>query len=163
MQTITIDTLKNQGFAISIIVFPVMLLAGFLMHQNLLLMEPLQTAQQLVVRFRNNPIYHVGHLIVMLSVPFIIIAMIGIMNLLQEKGRVWGFWGGIISVFGAFILAVDKGALSLVMSAFDTLPDHQFAGLIPYLQVIVDKAGFLFLSCGCYLCYLSVQLSRPLD
>ena len=32
-----------------------------------------------------------------------------------------------------------------MLSAFDTIPQDQFAGLIPYLQVIVDKAGLLFI------------------
>jgi len=42
-------------------------------------------------------------------------------------------------------LAVDKGALCLVLSAFDTLPEDQFIDFIPYLQVIIDKEGFLFI------------------
>jgi len=42
-------------------------------------------------------------------------------------------------------LAVDKGALCLVLSAFDTLPEDQFAIFAPYLQVILDKEGFLFI------------------
>jgi len=142
---ITIETLKQKSFAFSIIAFPMMLLAGFLMHPNLLQTKRLQTAQQLVERFHNNSIFHIGHLIVMFAVPFIIIVMVGTMNLLQGKGKQLGFWGAIIGVFGAFILAVDKGALCLVLSAFDTIPNDQFAGLIPYLQVIVNKAGLLFI------------------
>ena len=67
------------------------------------------------------------------------------MNRVQGKGRKYAFWGGIIGIFGAFILAVDKGALCLVMSAFDTIPEPQFQGLIPYLDVIVQKAGLLWI------------------
>ena len=59
-----------------------------------------------------------------------------------------GFWGCIIGVFGAFILAVDKGALCLTLSAFDTLPETDFIKFAPYLQVIVDKSGLLKV---CYL------------
>lgn len=71
--------------------------------------------------------------------------MIGIMNQVQGKGEKYAFWGGVIGIFGAFILAVDKGALCLVMSAFDTIPESQFQGLIPYLDVVVKKAGFLWI------------------
>ena len=117
-----IETIKKYGFAISIIAFPIMLQTGFLMHPNLLKLEALQTVEQLVGRFHNQPIYHIGHLIVMFAVPVIMIALISFMNVLQGKGRRLGFWGGIIGLFGAFILAVDKGALCLVLSAFDTLP-----------------------------------------
>jgi hypothetical protein len=66
------------------------------------------------------------------------------MNVLQGKGRKLGFWGGIIGLFGAFILAVDKGALCLVMSAFDTLPEAKFQEFVPFLSVIVNKAGLLW-------------------
>jgi hypothetical protein len=139
----TIETIKKKGFAISLIAFPIMLLAGFLMHSNLLKMEALQTVEQLVGRFHNQPMYHIGHLIVMFAVPIIMIATISIMNVLQGKGKQLGFWGGIIGLFGAFILAVDKGALCLVLSAFDTLPEAQFQEFVPFLSVIVNKEGLL--------------------
>lgn len=140
-----IETIKKTGFALSIIVYPLMLFIGFVTHPNLLAMEPLQTVEQLVSRFHNNAMYHIGHLIVTFAVPVIIIYFIGVMNLLQGKGKALGFWGGVIGVFGAFILAVDKGALCLTMSAFDTLPEDQFAAFVPFLHVIVSKEGLLFI------------------
>lgn len=139
-----IETIKKKGFALSIIGFPVMLLTGFLMHPDLLKMEALQTVEQLVGRFHNQPVYHVGHLIVMFAVPVIIIGLVSIMNVLQGEGKRLGFWGGITAVFGAFILAVDKGALCLVLSAFDTLPEAQFQEFVPFLDVIVNKEGLLW-------------------
>lgn len=139
-----IETIKSKGFAISVMLFPLMLLTGFIMHPDLLEMKMLHTAQDLVDRFHNNQLYHIGHFIVMMAVPLIIVAMVGIMNMLQNKGRKYAFWGGVIGIFGAFILAVDKGALCLVMSAFDTIPEDQFQGFIPYLDVIVQKAGLLW-------------------
>jgi hypothetical protein len=144
MKVMKIESLKKKGFAISIIAFPLMLLAGFLMHPNLLKLEALQTVEQLVGRFHNKPIFHIGHLIVMFTVPLIMIALISFMNVLQGKGKQLGFWGGIIGLFGAFILAVDKGALCLVLSAFDTLPETQFQEFVPFLSVIVNKAGLLW-------------------
>jgi hypothetical protein len=139
-----IETIKKKGFALSLILFPVMLLAGFLMHPNLLKLEALQTVEQLVGRFHHQPMYHIGHFIVMFSVPVIMIALISIMNVLQGKGKRLGFWGGVIGLFGAFILAVDKGALCLILSAFDTLPEKQFQEFVPSLTVIVNKAGLLW-------------------
>jgi hypothetical protein len=144
MKIMKIEKIKKRGFAISLIAFPVMLLTGFLMHPNLLKLEALQTVEQLVGRFHNQPMYHFGHLIVMFAVPVIIVALISIMNVLQGKGKRLGFWGGIIAVFGAFILAVDKGALCLVLSAFDTLPEAQFQEFVPFLSVIVNKTGMLW-------------------
>lgn len=140
-----IDTIKKKSFALSIIVYPLMLFIGFVTHPNLLAMEPLQTVEQLVNRFHNNTMYHIGHLIVTFAVPVMIIYFIGVMNLLQAKGKILGFWGGVLGVFGAFILAVDKGALCLTMSAFDTLPEDQFTTFMPFLKVIVSKDGLLFI------------------
>jgi hypothetical protein len=140
-----IETIKSKGFALSIILFPLMLLTGFLMHPDLIEMKMLHTAQDLVDRFHNNPLYHIGHFIVMMAVPLIIVVMAGTMNKLQGKGRRYAFWGGITGIFGAFILAVDKGALCLVLSAFDTISEPQFQGLIPYLDVVVQKTGFLWI------------------
>jgi hypothetical protein len=139
-----IESIKTKGFAISLIAFPAMLLAGFLMHPDLLKLAALQTVEQLVRRFHHQPMYHIGHLIVMFAVPVIMIALIGFMNLLQGKGKQFGFWGGVIGLFGAFILAVDKGALCLVLSAFDTLPETKFQEFVPFLSVIVNKAGMLW-------------------
>lgn len=140
-----IEKIKKWSFALSIIVYPLMLFIGFVTHPNLLAMEPLQTVEQLVARFHNNTMFHIGHLIVTFAVPVIIVYFIGVMNLLQGKGKALGFWGCIIGVFGAFILAVDKGALCLTMSAFDTLPEDQFSVFMPFLQVIVSKEGLLFI------------------
>jgi hypothetical protein len=140
-----IETIRQRGFALSIMVFPLMLFIGFVTHPNLLAMEPLHNAEQLIGRFHNNPMYHYGHLIVTFSVPVMMICFIGTMNLLQGKGKKYGFWGGVIALFGAFILAVDKGALCLTMSAFDTLPEEQFADITPFLDVIVSKEGLLFI------------------
>jgi hypothetical protein len=136
---------KHKAFAISILLYPVMLFVGFVTHPNLLAMEPLQTVEQLVNRFHNNPMYHIGHLIVTFAVPVVIVYFIGTMNLLDGVGKKYGFWGAVLGIFGAFILAVDKGALCLTMSAFDTLPEDEFLKFTPYLEVIVAKKGYLFI------------------
>ena len=145
MKAMSIEKIKQKSFALSIIIYPLMLFIGFVTHPNLLAMEPLQTVDQLISRFHNNPMYHIGHLIVTFAVPVLIVFFLGCMRILQGKGKNFGFWGGIIAIFGAFMLAVDKGALCLIMSAFDTLPEEVFANITPYLQVIVSKEGYLFI------------------
>lgn len=57
-----IETIKSKGFAVSVMLFPLMLLAGFLMHPDLLEMKMLHTAQDLVDRFHNNQLYHMAFL-----------------------------------------------------------------------------------------------------
>lgn len=128
---------------ISILVFPVMLLIGFLLHPDILSFEIVSTPEQLVNNFRGSAIWHIGHLIVAFAIPFIIFAVIHFMHILREKGLWYGVVGGVSGIFGSVALGLDKGSLCLILSGFDTLPDEQFVGLIPYLQVIIDKAGLL--------------------
>jgi hypothetical protein len=141
---IQIQQVKKLLYGWSLILFPIMLLLGFLMHPDLLSFSLTTTAQQLADKIRHSDMFHIGHLIVTLTVPLIIAAHLGIMELLQGKGIWYGFIGCLVGIFGAFILAVDKGSLCLVVSAFDTLPDGQFVQLVPSLQVIVDRAGLLW-------------------
>ncbi|UCG31460.1 MAG: hypothetical protein JSV53_03270 [candidate division WOR-3 bacterium] len=128
---------------VSILAFPVMLLVGFLLHPDIVSFEIVHTPEQLVRNFRGNTIWHVGHLIVAFAIPFIIFAVMHFMHILREKGLWYGIVGGVAGIFGSVALGLDKGSLCLILSGFDTLPDEQFVGLIPYLQVIIDKAGLL--------------------
>ena len=50
-----------------------------------------------------------------------------------------------MAVFGAVMLAVDKTALCLVPSALDTLPEEEFARMLPGLEAMFDFKGWLAL------------------
>ena len=55
-----------------------------------------------------------------------------LMQLLDLGNAAWaGFVGGTLAVVGALMLAADKGALCLTMSALETVPEGDFAGMIP--------------------------------
>lgn len=130
----------------SILIFPIMLLIGFLLHPDLVSFEIVRTPEQLVRNFRHNAIWHIGHLIVALAIPFIIFSVMQFMNIIKEKGLWYGIIGGIAGIFGSVGLGLDKGSLCLILSGFDTLPDEKFIGLIPYLQVVIDKPGLLVIN-----------------
>ncbi|MEZ4726923.1 MAG: hypothetical protein R3E79_07295 [Caldilineaceae bacterium] len=125
---------------------PRMLLLGFLMHPDLLSFARTTTAQQLAANFRHSELFHIGHLIVTLAVPLIIAALLGVMARFAGQGHLVRLHRRYSRHLWRFILAVDKGSLCLVLSAFDTLPDAQFAQLVPLLQVMVDRAGLLWLN-----------------
>ena len=128
---------------VSILTFPILLLIGFLLHPDILSLEQVRTPEQLVNNFHHNTMWHIGHLIVAFAIPFIIFSIMHFMNLLKEEGLRYGIIGGIVAIFGAVILALDKGSLCLILSGFDTLPEAEFVGLIPYLQIFIDKPGLL--------------------
>ena len=131
---------------VSILTFPMLLLLGFLLHPDILSLEQVRTPEQLVNNFHNNTMWHIGHLIVAFAIPFIIFSTMHFMNLLKKEGLRYGIIGGIGSIFGAVALALDKGSLCLILSGFDTLPEAEFIGLIPYLQVFIDKPGLLVIN-----------------
>ncbi|NNC66152.1 MAG: hypothetical protein HKN84_15315 [Gammaproteobacteria bacterium] len=140
-----LDRMKRLGTGISFIVFPLMLLAGFSLHPNLLSLDRVTDAAQLAEEFRGSFWFHFGHLLVLFAVPLIIVAGVRCMQLATGRGEWLGFVGGVIGIFGAFVLAVDKGALTLVLTAFDTLPPSEFELIYPALQTLLDRAGWLWL------------------
>ena len=140
-----LKSVKRTGTGLSIIVFPIMLLLGFVSHPNLLSFGIITDAAEWAEEWRGNFLFHFGHLLVLFAVPFIIVTSVRFMSLLKGRGAWYGFIGGVLGVFGAFMLAVDKGALCLVLTAFQTLPDAQFMSITPALQTLLDKAGWLWI------------------
>jgi len=137
--------IKQVGTALSIVLFPIMLLLGFISHPNIFSFEIITDATEWAEEWRGNFIFHFGHLLVLFAVPLIIVTSVHFMSLLKGRGEWYGFIGGVLGVFGVFMLAVDKGALTLGLTAFQTLPDEQFIDILPALQALLDKAGWLWI------------------
>jgi hypothetical protein len=130
---------------VATILFPVLLTAGFALHPHLFTPRMTTTAAQLVTKFHGQAAFHAGHTIVLAAVPFIIVMFMSVMASLDGRGRRLGCIGGLIGIVGAVILAADKGALCLVLSAFDSLSGSDFDALSPALQAIVDRRGLLII------------------
>ena len=141
----TIEQVKRVGTGVSFIAFPLMLLLGFVLHPNLLSFARVTEAEVWATEFRGRFLFHFGHLLVLLAVPLIIVAGLRCMQLATGRGAWLGLVGGVVGIFGAFVLAVDKGALTLVLTAFDTLPDAQFEAIYPALQTLLDREGWLWM------------------
>ena len=137
--------IKRKGIGLSIIVFPIMLLLGFVSHPNIFSFEIITNASEWQAEWRGNFLFHFGHMLVLFAVPLIIVSSVRFMSLLKGSGEWLGFIGGVLGVFGAFMLAVDKGALTLVLTAFQEIPDDQFPGILPALQALLDKDGWLWI------------------
>ena len=74
--------IMNTISGVSILVFPMLMLIGFLLHPDITSFEMVHTPDQLVKTFRHNPMWHIGHLIVVFAIPFIIFSIMHFMNLL---------------------------------------------------------------------------------
>ena len=136
---------KQFIYGLSILLFSPLLLVGFLSHPDLLSLQLTTTAAELAANFHHSAAFHIGHLIVIVAIPLIVAELLCCAEILRGRGAWFGFIGAAVGIVGAIVLAIDKGALCLVLSAFDTLPEDQFAAFVPYLQVIVDRTGLLFI------------------
>ena len=140
--------LKEIGAGLCIIAFPVMLLIGFVTHPNIMSFAMVTDYADWAEEWRGSFMFHFGHLIVMLAVPVIIVACIRLMAMLDGPRAWYGFIGGILGVFGAFMLAVDKGALTFVLTAFRELPQAEFEVSTPAIQSIFERSGWLWITWG---------------
>ena len=62
------------------------------------------------------------------------------MKMLDQSASAWvGFVGAVVAILGSIFLAVDKGALCLTMSAFDTLPEKEFVQIMPGIMAMFSK------------------------
>ena len=140
--------LKEVGAGLCIMAFPVMLLIGFVTHPNLLSFAMVADYEDWAAEWRGSFMFHFGHLTVMLAVPVIIVACIRLMAMLDGPRAWYGFIGGILGVFGAFMLAVDKGALTFVLTAFRELPQAEFEASTPAIRAIFERGGWLWITWG---------------
>jgi hypothetical protein len=104
---------------------------------------------ELIQRAHNNYLLHFGHALVTLCTGLLVVASLHFMNLLKNTSNEWfGLVGGVIAILGALMLAADKGALCLTMSAIDTLPENEFVKMMPGLLAMFNKQGWLILIWG---------------
>ena len=143
-----INNTKRIGIGLSLIIFPLIFIFAFATHPNLFNPHFLVPAE-LIQRAHNNLLLHFGHALVTLCTGLLVVVAIHFMNLLKNTSSAWsGFIGGVIAIFGVLMLAADKGALCLTMSALDTLPENEFVKMMPGLLAMFQKEGWLVLIWG---------------
>jgi hypothetical protein len=136
------------GTGAAFILFPLIFIFAFSVHPGLLKPRLLQP-EEIILRARRNKWLQFGHALVLLNTALLIVLAIHFMNILSSGSAAWvGMTGGIMAVLGAILLAADKGAFCLTMSALDTLPDEKFSSMMPGLQAIFSKKGWMILLWG---------------
>jgi hypothetical protein len=147
-QNNSIINTKRIGVGLSFIIFPLIFVFAFAGHPNLFNPHFLGPAE-LIQRAHNNLLLHFGHALVTLCTGLLVVVAIHFMNVLKNTHNEWsGFIGGAIAILGALMLAADKGALCLTMSALDTLPEKEFVKMMPGLLAMFGKEGWLVLIWG---------------
>ena len=142
---------KRICLGLSFIIFPIIFVFAFAGHPNLLNLSAAHILgpEELILRAHGNSMLHLGHALVTLNTGLLVVVALHFMKLQNNKSTAWlGFIGGVLAILGALMLAADKGALCLTMSALDSLPEHEFAAMMPGLLAMYAKEGWLVLIWG---------------
>jgi hypothetical protein len=147
VQRNVLQTAKRIGTGLAFILFPLIFVFAFSVHpgfSNPHFLNP----QELVFRAHQNGLLQFGHMLVTLNTCLLIVCALHFMRLLDRSEGWMGTIGGILAIFGAMILAADKGALCLTMSALDHISESQFLQMVPGLLAMFSKQGWLVLLWG---------------
>lgn len=143
-----ISQVLQIGTGAAFILFPLIFVLAFSLHPGLLrprLFKP----EEIIQRARGNKWLQMGHSLVLLCTALLIVAATHFLTILSQGSTAWvGLIGGVLAVLGAVILAADKGAFCLTMSALDTLPEEKYSAMMPGLLAIFSKKGWMKLVWG---------------
>ena len=144
----SLSQVLQVGTGAAFILFPLIFVLAFSLHPGLLrprLLKP----EKIIRRARRNKWLQFAHSLVLLSTALLIVMAIHFMRILGQGSAAWaGLIGAVLAVLGAILLAADKGALCLTMSALDTVPDDKFSAMMPGLLAMFSKKGWMVLLWG---------------
>lgn len=147
--TTPLTAVKRICTGLSFIVFPLIWVFAFAVHPNLLHPRLMLGPEELILRAHHNGLLQFGHALVTVNAALLVVVALHFMHLLDHTTLAGvGFIGAVLAIFGAFMLAADKGALCLTLSALDTLPEDQFTAMMPGLVAIFSMKGWVALAWG---------------
>lgn len=143
-----VSQIQQIGIGAAFILFPLIFIFAFSVHPGLLrprLLKP----EELIRRARRNKLLQFAHSLVLLSTALLIVMAFHFMKILSQGSAAWaGLIGAALAGLGAILLAADKGALCLTMSALDTVPEERFSAMMPGLLAMFSKKGWMILLWG---------------
>ena len=148
---------KRIGTGLCFIIFPAIWVFAFAVHPNLLDPQLLLSPEALINRAHGDSLLQFAHALVTLNTAVLVVLALHFMKLLDRTSAAWaGLVGASLAVLGACMLAADKGALCLTMSALDTLPEAEFAQMMPGLLAMFSFKGWMVLVWGLLLMPIGV-------
>lgn len=148
---------KRIGTGLCFVVFPLIWVFAFAVHPNLLQPRLLLGPEDLIRRAHGDGLLQLAHALVAVNTALLVVLALHFMKLLDGTSAAWaGFVGAVMAILGACLLAADKGALCLTMSALDTLPEREFAQMMPGLLAIFSFKGWMVLVWGLLLMPIGV-------
>ncbi len=157
-QSDPIERARRLGTAAALLAMPAIFVFAFATHPGLGTLRLLEPAD-LILRARGNQVLQFAHALVTLNTALLVVVALHLQSLLRAGRGAWaGLIGGAMAVIGACLLAADKGALCLTMSALDAVDDNTFTAMMPGLMVLFEKQGWVVLVWGMVLLPLGVAI-----
>ena len=143
-----LNATRRIGTGLSFVFFPIVFVFAFSVHPDLL--DPhLLGPPELIKRAHGAGLLQFAHALVTLNTALLVVVALHFRRLLDHGSGAWaGFLGAALAILGALVLAADKGALCLTMSALDGLSDTEFANMMPGLLAMFSKRGWMILLWG---------------
>jgi hypothetical protein len=114
---------------------------------------------ELIQRAHRNGLLQFVHALVTVNTALLVVVALEFKRLLDGTlAARAGLMGAGLAILGACMLAADKGALCLTMSALDTLPEREFAPMMPGLLAIFSFKGWMALVWGLVLLPVGVMV-----
>jgi hypothetical protein len=140
-----LDNIKRIGTGLAFILFPLLFILAFAFHPHLLSPRML-SAKELVLRARHADLMQLGHVLDTFATVLLVVIALRFMKLLDHGSAAWaGLIGAALAIWGVMMLAALKGALCLTMTAIDTVPDQEFAQMMPGLLAMFSRKGWMAL------------------
>lgn len=138
-----VKQIESIGTAVCFLLFPIFFVSAQVLHPNLFQMGTINDANDWVNHFRGQHLLHLAHLLEFVCAPLLIIMAMHFKSRLQEKSPAAALSGTAMVFIGALMLLGNKSALCLTISGFDTLGDHELKAMLPGLEVLFNKEGFM--------------------
>jgi hypothetical protein len=130
---------------VAFILFPLLFITAFAFHPHLLYPHML-SPEELVLRARHADLMQLGHVLDTFATVCTVVITLRFMKLLDHGSAAWaGLIGAALVIWGVMMLAALKGALCLTMTAIDTVPDREFAQMMPGLVAMFSRKGWMAL------------------
>jgi hypothetical protein len=140
-----LSNIKRIGTGLAFILFPLLFILAFAFHPNLLSPQ-LLSPKGLVLRARHADLMQLGHVLDIFGSVLLVVIALRFMKLLEHSSAAWaGLIGAAFAIWGVMMLAALKGALCLTMTAIDTVPDQEFAQMVPGLLAMFSRKGWMAL------------------
>jgi len=153
----SLDRFKRWGTGLCFIVFPAVWIFAFAVHPDLLGPRLLLGPEELIRRAHGAGLLQFAHALVAMNTAVFVVVTLHFMKRLETTSAAWaGLVGAGLAIFGACMLAADKGAFCLTMSALDTLPETDFTEMMPGLLAIFSYKGWVALVWGLLLMPIGV-------